>query len=36
MAVYLNWVWAWLTYGSSAWLLIGIDRARSRGTTCWQ
>jgi NADH dehydrogenase len=26
MAVYLNWVWAWLTYGSGARLMTGIDR----------
>ena len=27
MVVYLNWVWAWLTYGSGARLMTGIDRA---------
>ncbi len=26
MVVYLNWVWAWLTYGSGARLMTGIDR----------
>lgn len=28
MVVYLNWIWAWLTYGSGARLMTGIDRAR--------
>lgn len=27
MVVYLNWVWAWITYGSGARLMTGIDRA---------
>ena len=26
MVVYVNWVWAWLTYGSGARLMTGIDR----------
>jgi NADH dehydrogenase len=26
MVVYLNWVWAWLTYGSGARLMTGIDQ----------
>jgi NADH dehydrogenase len=29
MVVYLNWVWAWLTYGSGARLMTGVDRARA-------
>jgi hypothetical protein len=29
MVVYLNWVWAWLTYGSGARLMTGIDREDS-------
>jgi NADH:ubiquinone reductase (H+-translocating) len=31
MVVYLNWVWAWLTYGSGARLMTGIDRAHDAG-----
>jgi NADH dehydrogenase len=27
--VYLNWVWAWVTYGSGARLMTGLDRARA-------
>jgi NADH:ubiquinone reductase (H+-translocating) len=27
MVVYLNWVWAWLTYGSGARLMTGLDRS---------
>ena len=27
MVVYLNWVWAWITYGSGARLMTGVDRA---------
>jgi len=29
MVVYLNWVWAWITYGSGARLMTGIDRAQA-------
>jgi NADH dehydrogenase len=29
MIVYLNWVWAWLTYGSGARLMTGADRAKA-------
>ena len=29
MVVYLNWVWAWITYGSGARLMTGIDRAEA-------
>jgi len=32
MVVYLNWVWAWLTYGSGARLITGLDRSRSPRT----
>jgi NADH:ubiquinone reductase (H+-translocating) len=31
MVVYLNWVWAWLTYGSGARLMTGIDRTLGTG-----
>ena len=27
VAVYVNWVWAWLTYGSGARLMTGIERS---------
>ncbi len=29
MVVYLNWVWAWLTYGSGARLMTGIEQAHA-------
>lgn len=29
LLVYLNWVWAWLTYGRGARLMTGIDRIRA-------
>jgi NADH:ubiquinone reductase (H+-translocating) len=32
MVVYLNWVWAWLTYGSGARLMTGIDRTHDART----
>jgi NADH dehydrogenase len=32
MVVYLNWVWAWLTYGSGARLMTGIDRTHDAQT----
>ena len=33
MVVYLNWVWAWLTYGSGARLMTGLDRAHGERST---
>jgi len=32
MVVYLNWVWAWLTYASGARLMTGIDRTHAAPT----
>jgi NADH dehydrogenase len=32
MVVYLNWVWAWLTYGSGARLMTGVDRTHAART----
>lgn len=36
MVVYLNWVWAWLTYGSGARLMTGLDRVHAAQPTSQQ